>query len=1096
MLVTCVVAVATPALAQQQGQLFAAQQDGFGRLILSFPALDKFPTYTMRLENGVLSLNFDQPVDVVLPDVGKTMPDYLSVARLDADGKGLRIGLKRAFNFNRTDAGKQLFIDLMPPSWQGMPPALPQDIIDQLAEKARQDAIQAERERKAKMAAELQPQVDLRVGRNPTFLRMQFDWNVPTSAEFHQKGALGALTFEWPVTIDFGALSADLPHEIASVQSGSSPDGAAASFVFADGVTPRFYQTSPTQYVLDVDLAGHALPELKAEDLEADAAKSAAAAEAAKKAEEPKTASLQQGAATTIRPFINVLGSTVRVVFPFEQDTPAAVFRRGDTVWLMFDTASGIDQPAKSPDFDALAKEFAIIPSSDTQVIRLDLSQDRLATLGSEGMAWVLSLGDMMLNPTEPMSLTRQRNVDGAFQMVANLDRPGRLHDFRDPLVGDTLKIVTAYPPARGMTRGLDYVDFTALKSIHGLVLKPKSPDLDVALDGKDAIIGTHDGLTVSALDSLRNISADSAPPPRLDYINLSELEQREIKNFVTQRDTLEAKAAAADGKDRDTARLGLAQYYVANQFGFEALGVLKVMQQDLKSDDLTRKIRTTEAVANVLAGRPRDALRTLNSSALDQEADALFWRTIARTQTYDFKGAVSDATAARDVVQSYPIWARNAFHLSAARAAIEGGDAGLAQRMLDDTDFAGLEVEDASTYQLIAARIAEAKGLDQEALDTYGQVIASEVRPTRAEAVYRTLQLLDKAGHLDLPKAIQTLGAEAMMWRGDPLEAEMQTLLAQLYFRNKDYRLGFETVKAAVSNFPESPPVNTLRDQAQSMFTDLFLNGVADSIGPVDALSIYYDFRQLTPPGAKGDEMIRNLARRLVRVDLLPQASELLQYQLDNRLRGAARTQIAADLAVIYLADRKPQDAMRVLNNTQLPGIPESLARQRKILEARAMIDSGRDQLATDLIRDMSGKDVDLLRIDANWKAKRYTQAGEMLEGFYTSAPDGKPLERSARMDLVKAAVGYVLANDAMGVSRLRAKFGDRMVNSPEWPMFDYVTGPIETSSLEFKKVAAQVADVDGLGSFLSAYRDAYASEGALSPDKAADTSAGLASR
>src|SRR5690606_37009587 len=144
------------------------------------------------------------------------------------------------------------------------------------------------------------------------------------------------------------------------------------------------------------------------------------------------------------------------------------------------------------------------------------------------------------------------------------------------------------------------------------------------------------------------------------------------------------------------------------------------------------------------------------------------------------------------------------------------------------------------------------------------------------------------------------------------------------------------------------------LRDEAQRMFGELFLDGVADSLGPVDALGLYYDFRQLTPPGARGDEMIRNLARRLVRVDLLPQAAELLQYQLDNRLRGVARTQIAADLAVIYLADRKPQEAIRVLNDTRLPDLPESLVRQRRILEARAMIDGGRDQLALDLLNGM----------------------------------------------------------------------------------------------------------------------------------------------
>ena len=1090
-----VLTIAGPAFAQEQGQLYATEEDGYARLILSFPSLDALPPYEFRVDNGVLSVEFEDPVDILLPDVAVTMPNYLSMARIDPDGRGLRLALKDGFNFNRIEAGEKLFVDLMPTTWQGMPPALPQDIIDELAERARQAAIKAERERKARMAAELNPAVNVRVGRNATFLRVQFDWSVPTEGTFSKKGNVGAATFEWPAEMDLTSLLTSLPPELVSAEAGSSADGVAASFIFAEGVEPRFYAISPSQYVLDIDIAGQALPQLTPGQLTAEASHLAAEAEAQALAAEPQVAALKVAAAETVRPFINVLGNTVRVVFPFEQDTPAAVFRRGDTVWMIFDTVSGIEAPARSAELDEIAGDFAVISSGDTQVVRLDLTQDRLATLGSEGMAWVLSLGDMMLSPTEPLALSRRRDIEGSFEMVADIVRPGRVHDFRDPLVGDVLKVVTAFPPARGLTRSLDYVDFNALRSVHGLVVQPKSVNLEVTIESPEAVISTTGGLTVSAIDTLRQTSAEAREAARAGYLDLSSLEERDPEAFAEERDHLEAVAAAGEGRDRDMARLRLAQYLVANRFAIEALGVLRVLESELRATDLTREIRATAAIANVLAGRPRDALSLLNAASLDQEVDALFWRTIARAETQDYRGARFDAMEARGIADSYPEWARNRFRLAAARAAIEAEDPSLAQGMLDAIDFGSLSVEEASLHHLLAGRIDEAEGRNQEALDTYGQVIASEVRPTRAEAVYRTLLLLDEEGRLDLAKGTQTLAAETLLWRGDALEAEMQTLLAQLYFRNGDYRLGFETVKSAVANYPESPSVNALRDQAQSMFADLYLNGVADSIGAVEAMAIYYDFQHLTPPGARGDEMIRNLARRLVRVDLLAQAADLLQYQLDNRLRGVARTQIASDLAVIYLADRRPQDAIRVLNETQLPGLPESLQRQRRILEARAMIDGGRDQLALDLISNMDGKDVELLRIDAHWKARRYSQAGEMIEAIYGSEPEGKPLSMVARMSLVKAAVGYVLAGDDFGLSRLRAKFGEQMVASPEWPMFDYVTGPIQTSSLEFKRVASEVAAVDSLGAFLASYRETYAGEGALTPLNASKVDSGLAS-
>src|SRR5258708_16987710 len=83
-------------------------------------------------------------------------------------------------------------------------------------------------------------------------------------------------------------------------------------------------------------------------------------------------------------------------------------------------------------------------------------------------------------------------------------------------------------------------------------------------------------------------------------------------------------------------------------------------------------------------------------------------------------------------------------------------------------------------------------------------------------------------------------------------------------------------------------------QEAAVALFAQFFLSPKGDDLPPVDALGIFYEYRELTPIGRRGDEMIRHLADRLVAVDLLDQASELLQYQVDKRLEGAARAQVA----------------------------------------------------------------------------------------------------------------------------------------------------------------------------------------------------------
>ena len=393
------------------------------------------------------------------------------------------------------------------------------------------------------------------------------------------------------------------------------------------------------------------------------------------------------------------------------------------------------------------------------------------------------------------------------------------------------------------------------------------------------------------------------------------------------------------------------------------------------------------------------------------------------------------------------------------------------------------LNEEQISTYQLLQGRIAELDGRIDEALDNYGQVIAADIRPSRAEAVYRTLLVLDKEGRVDLGKATATLAAEAMLWRGNKLEADMSKLLAELYFRDRKYREGFEVVKQAVAFYPENSSITSLLGEAQQEFGKLYLDGAADQLSEVDSLSLYYDYQQLTPPGARGDEMIRNLARRLVKADLLTQAGDLLEYQIDNRLKGVAQSQIAAELAVIRIADRNPEGALRVLNRTRLADLSPLLERQRRILEARALIDAGREDLAIDLLARVNGRDADLLRVEGFWKSRNFGQASELIEVVYSPGEGAAELDQGGRMNIIKAAVGFVLANDSMGLSRLRSKFGDVMAQSAEWAMFDFVTSDIVPTSAEFKKVARQVADLDSLNAFLTSYRQLYSADDPMMP-------------
>jgi hypothetical protein len=228
---------------------------------------------------------------------------------------------------------------------------------------------------------------------------------------------------------------------------------------------------------------------------------------------------------------------------------------------------------------------------------------------------------------------------------------------------------------------------------------------------------------------------------------------------------------------------------------------------------------------------------------------------------------------------------------------------------------------------------------------------------------------------------------------------------------------------------------------------------------------------------------MIRRLSDRLVSVDLLGQAAELLQHQIGHRLQGVARAQIATRLAVIYLMNRKPEKAQAVLRSTRVAELTPDLRALRLMLEARALSDLGRHDIALEVIGNVDRAEATRLRADILWAARRYDQSAEQIELLYGERWKGwEPLKDTERADLIRAAVGYALSEDAIGLSRLREKYAAKMAESPDRRIFDIASAPIGNGPSEFGQIAKIVAAGDTLEGFLRELRSHYPEIGALS--------------
>ena len=128
----------------------------------------------IQLTYPIMILTFKKPVAIAVDRLNSFAPDYISAARLDPDGKSIRIALARKVKFNSIPAAEQLYIDLLPETWSGLPPGLPREVIEDLAKRAL-DAERQLRVQRITAKAEKKPAaIRVKVATQPTFTRYVF----------------------------------------------------------------------------------------------------------------------------------------------------------------------------------------------------------------------------------------------------------------------------------------------------------------------------------------------------------------------------------------------------------------------------------------------------------------------------------------------------------------------------------------------------------------------------------------------------------------------------------------------------------------------------------------------------------------------------------------------------------------------------------------------------------------------------------------------------------------------------------------------------------------------------------------------------------
>ena len=1098
-----------------------SEAGGYGRIVASWSdGSEDGPEIVTRSLGAVLIMKFDEPVEVDLDALKEGMPSYVAIARQSEDNREVRIALAREYRIHKSESWDLTAIDLLPEAMTDDPP----DIVSPLVAIKRQQAEAAAAAAEAARLANLPPPLEVSIHASETdaFSTLAFYWpeTVGFTTEATDEGL--RITFDRRGIFDFSRVRVDSPLGLNAIQGENTDEQFIVDIDLMDGywgnpvsvdnaVILRIREGEPTEgQPTDDPLVPDALQALaetlpEVDGIEPPSKKPYATgpifAEVIEDADfEPDQTVLAEAFASDIPPAptvdlppvtpprvwseaiprtgkvpvrIEPTNRGVDVQMTFVSEIPGAIFRRHDAIWMAFPADGEFDLSSVGPNSGFRVDQ---IRSDSGMALRLYVPNDRIVKIESSGRNWRIAAGgdgelaDRQIKP-------RRIASEGGSGIEAIVHDAGSVFRLVDPEIGDELIFVPASDPTTSLVQNLSFIDAELPVTTHGLVIIPRADDVNVVQRGDMVRIGRDAGLALSSWGVESEVAdRDGLSPGFLDFAGW----QRGNKDvFWRNQAELSAAAARADPEmfEGQNALLKLARFYLAWEMAAEAYGPLNIAASADPLLEQDAQWRTLKAAADIMNGRYLDAIKGLDHGSVRGDAAAAAWLGLAYTEIGEWRKAREAFISSEALIDAHtPKWAAR-FHAAASRAMIRMGDGAraethaLAALRLDQPDSVG-------QANLTLGELAVATGRFDDARALFQRIRDDDDPNVRVRAELANIKLAVRTGdmsHLDASDRLDTL---RFRWRGDQLELEIVANLADAYFELGRYRDALTLSKNFAEQFPDLPGSRELRMKLAQQFNQLFLEGKADTLDPIAALALYYEFRDLTPVGTDGDRMIRLLANRLVAFDLLDPATELLAHQVEQRnLIGQSRAQIAADLAAIYLLDKRPEKALLTLNSTREIGLPDELRIERRLLESAAHLELKRFGHAIELLEPLDTPAAKELLAEVHWRARAWGAAGRALEK--TLPESGAQLTSSQIQTAIRSAVAYRLDGDYEGLAGLRAKYMNAMQATDEADTFDLLTGSNNVSATRLSETVRRLADTSSANAFLSNLKQRFGGVG-----------------
>lgn len=760
--------------------------------------------------------------------------------------------------------------------------------------------------------------------------------------------------------------------------------------------------------------------------------------------------------------------------------TAAAVFTRAGYLWAVFDKQVRFDFSKFNIPDNLRIGRLQQIPVVDGSAFRVELVPGANPRVWRDGLAWVVELQPQEMQPQVPLSFNTQMAAASGPRLFVPIESTGETVMLIDPMVGDNILIVPLAQLGRGVTQKRQYAEFTILESAQGIIISPKLDGIKITSLPDGLTIEHKNGLMLSAPPDPKN--QELAPnldglPPGLSpgrIFAMQRWQRGDQDSFMDNKQELQGAVADATSIARNGPRLALSQFYFGHGLAAETNGLLSIISENDQQLTSRMDVRAMRGAAALMMGRIKTALKALEHPSLDGYSEAELWRGAANASAGLWTEAAENFTRGGEIPGDYPRSFATDLAMLAAETFIRSGDYQAAGKFLYVISRRNPSSAESARLTYLRSKVLFTAGDKAAAVSLWRAGAAGKDRWAQVRSERDLVKFELSEGDISNIEALDRLERLRFTWRGDEVEFGLLEELGDIYLREDNYVNGLGALKQAVKNFPQNASTPAVTKRMTDAFQQIFLDGAAAAMTPLNALSLYDQFRELTPVGDAGDEIIESLVDRLVEVDLLDRASLLLQRQIQFRLQGPDKARVGARLGVIRLLDRQPAAAIKALDESVSPGLSVDLARERNRLRSRAIFELGDIENALALIRRDASRDADLLRADIMWQTQKWAAVTPVFERLIGDRGiDGRRIDERTAVLVLNWTIAAFLSQDEKAIATAKKRFSRAMETTPYREAFILLTSDNRDNPANILSLTKRYDEIGRVQSFLTSYRD-----------------------